>query len=227
MRALLPTLALALAMTVSPAHADEQLAAALEGTGFFTGLDRAQTAALRGEIVGQGYPAAMARAHRVAAANTQTFATGGVGAWVRNDLAPILATRGVTIRPAEDRLAADGSAYSVVIGTNEYTMWQAGESNTELASTVAAFDMVNSLLESIGAPERLYLIGEGASGQAWLLSPAQAQIIRGVAPPETWPYLPGLETPPAPVVAATPAAAPAQAPAMAATPVSAPRSDPH
>lgn len=221
MRALLPALALALGMSITPASADEQLAAALESTGFFTGLDRAQTAALRGEIVGQGYTAAMARARRVAAANTQNFATGGVGAWVRNDIVPILATRGVIFRPAEDRLATDGSTYSVVIGTNEYTMWRAGETNPELAATVAAFAMVNSLLESVGAPERLYLIGEGAGGQAWLLSPAQAQIIRGVAPPETWPYLPGVEALPAAVVRATPAAAPSGQVAGALTPTAA------
>jgi hypothetical protein len=164
----------------------------------------------------------MQRARRVANANTQTFAAGGVGAWVRNDLAPILAARGVTFRPAEDRLALDGSAYSVIIGTNEYSMWQVGETNTELASTVAAFAMVNSLLESVGAPERLYLIGEGAAGQAWLLTPAQAQIIRGVAPPENWPYLPGLEALPASVVMTHPAATePAPMPAVTATPVSA------
>lgn len=222
MRTLLPTmLAIALSMTASPAQADEQLAAALERTGFFTGFDRAQTAALRAEVVSQGYAAALRGARRIAPANTQAFAAGGVGAWVRNDIGPILAMRGVTFRPAEDRLALDRSAYSVVIGTNEYPMWQAGETNPELAATVAAFGMVNSLLEAIGAPERLYLIGQGASGQAWLLSPAQAQIIRGVAPPDNWPYLPGLEALPAAVVMATPAAAP---PASAATaaPISAP-----
>lgn len=223
MRALLPSLALALAMTVSPAHADERLAAALETAGYFNGLDRAQTRRLRSDIVSGGYAAVLRDPRLLTAANTQNFAAGGVGTWLRNDLAPILATRGVTFHPAEDRLAADGSVYSVVVGTGEYPMWQAGETNTELASTVAAFAMVNRLLESIGAPERLYLMGEGANGRAWLLTPAQAQVIRDVAPPADWPYLPGLETPPAAVVAATPAAAPA----MAATPVSAPRSEPH
>ena len=220
MRAFLPTLALVLGMSITPASADEQLAAALESTGFFTGLDRAQTAALRAEVVGHGYAAAMQGGRRVAAANTQTFAAGGVGAWLRNDIAPILALRGVTFRPAEDRLALDGNSYSVVIGTNEYTMWQAGETNTELAATVAAFGMVNSLLGSVGAPERLYLIGEGASGQAWLLSPAQAQIIRGVAPPESWPYQPGLEALPA--AAARAAAAPSAPTGGPLTPIAAP-----
>src|SRR5262245_2984585 len=222
MRTLLPTtLAIALSMTATSAHADEQLAAALEGAGFFTGFDRAQTAALRAEVVNQGYLAALRGARRVAPANTVTFAAGGVGAWVRNDVGPILAMRGVMFRPAEDRLALDGSAYSVVIGTNEYPMWRAGETNTELAATVAAFGMVNPLLESIGAPERLYLISQGASGQAWLLTPAQAQIIRGVTPPDSWPYLPGLEALPAAVVLATPAAdAPAPTTATA-IPVSA------
>jgi hypothetical protein len=203
-------------MIASPAQADEQLAAALERTGFFTGFDRAQAAALRAEVVNQGYAAALRGARRVAPANTQAFAAGGVGAWVRNDIGPILAMRGVTFRPAEDRLALDRSAYSVVIGTNEYPMWQAGETNPELAATVAAFGMVNSLLEAVGAPERLYLIGQGAAGQAWLLSPAQAQIIRSVAPPDSWPYLPGLEALPAAVVMAAPAAADAP-PASAAT----------
>lgn len=222
MRSLLSVLAIALSMTASPANADEQLAAALESTGFFTGFDRAQTAALRAEVVNQGYMAAMQGGRRIAAANTQTFAAGGVGAWLRNDIGPILAMRGVTFRPAEDRLALDGSGYSVVIGTNEYPMWAAGETNPELAATVAAFGMVNALLESVGAPERLHLIGEGAGGQAWLLSPAQAQIIRGVAPPESWPYLPGLEAPPAAVVLTAPAAAEAPPPGAATTtPISA------
>ena len=222
MRTLLPTtLAIALSMTASSAQADEQLAAALERTGFFTGFDRAQTAVLRAEVVNQGYVAALRGARRVAPANTQTFAAGGVGAWVRNDIGPILAMRGVMFRPAEDRLALDRSAYSVVVGTNEYPMWQAGETNPELAATVAAFGMVNSLLESVGAPERLYLIGQGAAGQAWLLSPAQAQIIRGVAPPDSWPYLPGLEALPAAAVLATPAATDAPAPS---TPTAAPLS---
>src|SRR5262245_13685937 len=219
LRTLLPALAIAFSMTANPAHADEQLAAALESTGFFTCFDRAQTAALRAEVVNQGYMAAMQGGHRIAAANTQTFAGGGVGAWVRNDIAPILAMRGVMFRPAEDRLALDGSAYSVVIGTNEYPIWAAGEANPELTSTVAAFGMVNSLLESIGAPERLYLIGQGVAGQAWLLTPAQAQIIRGVAPPDSWPYLPGLETLPAAAVLAAPPAAGAPAPASALTPL--------
>ena len=79
MRALLPALALALGMSIGPANADEQLAAALERTGFFTGLDRAQTAALRAEIVGQGYTAAMQRARRVA--NAQPVAN--LRAWHR------------------------------------------------------------------------------------------------------------------------------------------------
>jgi hypothetical protein len=212
MRALLPALALALAMITSPAHADEQLAAALESAGYFTGLDRAQAARLRADVVADGYAAVLRDRRLMAPVNTQSFAAGGVGAWLRHDIAPILASRGVTFRPAEDHLALDGSAYSVTIGAGEYPMWGAGETNTELASTVAAFAMVNSLLEAIGAPERLYLVGEGANGRAWLLSPAQAQIIRGVTPPDSWPYLPGLEALPAAVVTATPAVAPAAPP---------------
>jgi hypothetical protein len=55
--------------------------------------------------------------------------------------------------------------------------------------------MVNSLLESIRAPERLYLLGEGPTAQAWLLKPEQADIIRMAAPEATL-RLPGPVMPP-------------------------------
>jgi hypothetical protein len=196
LRALLFVLVMLLALSPGAARADEQLAAALERSGYFTGLDARQAAALRADIVSQGYAGAMHHNRRVAGADTRLFATGGVGAWLRNDIAPLLASRGVTFRPAEDRYASDGSAYSVVIGASEYQMWRPGEANHELASTVAAFDMINSLLQSIGAPERLYLIGQGADAEAWLLTPVQADIIRTAAPPEAWPQLPGHVMPP-------------------------------
>jgi hypothetical protein len=173
------------------ANADEALASALEQSGYFTGLDAAQKATLRANIVSDGYVGAMRHDRRVALTNTQLFATGGVGAWIKDELTPLLASRGVTFRAPEDRYAPDGSTYSVAVGTNEYTMWRAGEANPEHASTVAAFAMVNQLLESIGAPERLYLMGQGATAEAWLLTPVQADIIRAAAPPEARPQLPG------------------------------------
>jgi hypothetical protein len=206
-------------LTASPAQADEQLAVELERAGYFTGLDPQQAAALRAEIVAHGYAGALTHARRVAMTNTQILATGGVGTWVREDLRPLLASRGVTFRPAEDHFAADGATYSVLIGTDEFAMWSLGEANTERASTVAAFAMVNALLESIRAPERLYLIGEGATARAWLLTPRQAEILRAVTPPEAWPYLPGIE----PVLTTAPAdaAPPLDAPPANTAPTSA------
>jgi hypothetical protein len=199
-------------MMTGAAHADEQLAAALERAGYFVGLSPTEAASLRAAVVTNGYTGAM-HPSRVCPANTPAMAAGGVGAWVRDTLQPVLAYRGVTFRPAEDRYAADGSTYSVAIGTWEYEMWQAGETNTEQASTIAAFGMVNSLLESIRSPQRLYMVGQGATAQAWLLSPPQADIIRSVAPPEAWPYLPSADRV-APTVVSTPAIAtlPAAAP---------------
>jgi hypothetical protein len=57
------------------------------------------------------------------------------------------------------------------------------------------------------------MVGAGATAQAWLLSPAQADIIRSAAPPEAWPYLPSADrvAPTAvntPAVAALPASSP-------------------
>ena len=225
MRVLLCALGFVTVMVGATAHADEQLAVALERAGYFTGLDPQQSAALRAEIVTNGYAGALQHARRVTLANTQILAAGGVGHWVREDLRPLLASRGVTFRPAEDHLAVDGSGYSVLIGSDEFPMWGAGEANTERASTIAAFAMVNALLESISAPERLYLIGEGVTARAWLLTPAQAEIVRAVAPPEAWPYLPGVETvmattPAAPIAAALPmdTSAPAALTAISAAP---------
>jgi hypothetical protein len=179
---------LALAFMTTPAHADEQLAVALERAGYFTSIDDAVATRVRHEIVTNGPAGAMRHPYRVAPVNTQTLAQGGVGSWVQS-LTPVLASRGVTFRPAEDRLTGD--RYTVAIGANEYLMWQAGETNTEQASTIAAFGMVNGLLESIGSPERLYMTGEGAAAQAWLLTPVQADIIRNASPQEAWPRLPG------------------------------------
>jgi len=223
MRVLLCALGFASVM-VGAAHADEQLAVALERAGYFTGLDPQQAATLRAEIVTNGYAGALQHARRVTLANTQILAAGGVGHWVREDLRPLLASRGVTFRPAEDHLAVDGTGYSVLIGSDEFPMWGVGEANTERASTIAAFAMVNALLQSISAPERLYLIGEGVTARAWLLTPAQAEIVRAVAPPEAWPYLPGVEAvmataPAAPVATAT---APMTTGLTAPTPISTP-----
>jgi len=229
MRPLLSSLAFAVVMMTGAAHADEQLAVALEQAGYFVGLSPTEAATLRSDIVANGYTGAM-HPSRIAPVNTPALAAGGVGVWVRDTLRAVLAYRGVTFRPAEDHYAVDGSTYSVAIGTWEYQMWQAGETNTEQASTNAAFGMVNSLLEAIRSPQRLYLVGQGAAAQAWLLSPAQADIIRSVAPPEAWPHLPSAERV-TPTLVATPtltalptttqpglitAAAPAQEDALAA-----------
>lgn len=184
---------LALAVMTTPAQADEQLAVALERAGYFTSIDDSVATQLRRDIVANGPAGAMRHPYRVAPVNTLAFSQGGVGAWVQS-LTPVLASRGVTFRAPEDRLSAE--QYVVAVGSNEYVMWQAGEANVEQASTTAAFAMVNDLLESILAPERLYLMGEGATAQAWLLTPVQADIIRTASPQEAWPRLPGQIMPP-------------------------------
>lgn len=224
MRPLLSSFAFAVVMMTGAAHADEQLAVALEQAGYFVGLSPGEAATLRADIVANGYTGAM-HPTRIAPADTPALAAGGVGAWVRDTLRPVLAYRGVTFRPAEDHYAADGSTYSVAIGTWEYQMWQAGETNTEQASTNAAFGMVNSLLEAIRSPQRLYLVGQGATAQAWLLSPAQADIIRSVAPPEAWPHLPSADRVTPTLVATPTVAALSTGPQPALIPAAAPAAE--
>lgn len=177
----------------SMALANEQLASALEQAGYFSDLSASEAIALRAAITNDGFVGAQDHPSRTALTDSEALAEGGVEEWLRQDINPLLTARGIAFPEIENRFPEDASGYSVIVDGREYWMWREGQAEDSWGtSTVAAFLLVNDLLQQSGAPERLHLLGGGNDGNAWLLTPEQAQILRDMGRVEKreWPYIP-------------------------------------
>jgi hypothetical protein len=182
------------------ATASEQLAAALEQAGYLSDLDGEARAAVRRAIVQDGFAGALDHPKRLAFADIEELAEGGVGDWLRGEIAPLLQARGIELPQVADHFPENATEpYSVSIGGQRRVIWQIDDPSAQAIATIAAFQIVNDLLIQSGAAERLHLLdnGGGNDGQAWLLTPEQAQIIRdlGGVQRRSWPFIP-TNTPP-------------------------------
>jgi len=172
-------------------RAHDELDALLEAAGYYSGLSEGEQSELRREILTTGSVGAMSHPRKMLFCDAENLAEGGAGDWLRDELGPLLTMRGVSLPPIIDDFRDDASKYSLIVGGKERVVWVEGD-EVWGASLVATFELVNQLLEAAGVEERLYAIGGGNDGQAWLLTPTQAKIIRdcGDLPKAEWPYIP-------------------------------------
>jgi len=173
---------------------NQNLATSLEQSGYLADLSAEQATIVRAAIDKDGVVGALEHPKRTAYADAEALAEGGVETWLESEIGPLLAARGVAIPPIENRFLDDGSGYSILVGDREYWLWHETAESTRSWGTasVGAFSIVNDLLEAAGAEDRLHLIGGGNDGTAWLLTPAQVEIIRMHASRlrSEWPYIP-------------------------------------
>ncbi|MFZ2031322.1 MAG: hypothetical protein WAU68_13500 [Vitreimonas sp.] len=187
----------ALFLGVAPgmARASKQLAAALENAGYLSDLDDRTRPVIQQAIAREGFAGALSHPKRLAFADIEDLAEGGVGQWMHEQIRPLLAARNIHVPDVQDQFPVSATdPYSVVISGQVRIIWRVDDETAQAVATTAAFEIVNDILERSPVSDRLHFLdnGGGNDGQAWLLTPEQAQIIRdlGGVDRRWWPFIP-------------------------------------